>query len=421
MTKQLPSNNRYLVICNLLLVNMIFILLSLTLSPTAQAHGERSQEPFLRMRTIQWYDVKWSTENLAVNETMIVRGKFRVANNWPDTAAKPDVAFLNISLPGPVFVRTKALVNGVNMVNSTSFELGRDYEWEVHLKARHPGRWHVHAMLNVQGAGPIVGPGQYVEVTGDHADFINEVTTITGETINLDTYGLKTNIFWHALWGILAIIWLAYWLRKPLLFYRYRKVKAGEGNTLITKTNRIVAASILSLTLVITFIGYQWAENRWPETIALQSARSAVEPLPLSENKINVKLVKGIYRIPGRSMEMRLEVTNNSSQPIRLGEFTTATVRFINPTVGLMDADTENYPAHLLAKHGLTVTEDDFIPVDETRIIKVIAQDAAWETERLASLIYDPDSRFGGLLFFYDRQGTRYISSIGGILSPRFI
>ena len=26
---------------------------------TVSAHGERSQEPFLRMRTIQWYDLKW--------------------------------------------------------------------------------------------------------------------------------------------------------------------------------------------------------------------------------------------------------------------------------------------------------------------------------------------------------------------------
>ena len=26
---------------------------------TAWAHGERSQEPFLRMRSIQWYDMKW--------------------------------------------------------------------------------------------------------------------------------------------------------------------------------------------------------------------------------------------------------------------------------------------------------------------------------------------------------------------------
>jgi methane/ammonia monooxygenase subunit B len=416
LSRKLP-----LTMSQFLLINMVFVILALTLSPPVYAHGERSQEPFLRMRTIQWYDVKWSTENLAVNDTMVVKGKFRVASNWPDTAAKPDVAFLNISLPGPVFVRTKALINGVNMINSTSLELGRDYEWEVHLKARHPGRWHVHAMLNVQDAGPIVGPGQYVEVTGDHDDFVNEITTITGETINLDNYGLKTNIFWHSLWGVLAVIWLAYWLHKPLLFYRFRKVNEGHSEILITRTNKIVAAIMLGLSLMITFIGYQWAENRWPETIALQSASSPVEPLPQSEDKVKVKLVKGIYRLPGRSMEMRLEITNNTADPIRLGEFSTATVRFINPTVGLMDSDSANYPEHLLAKHGLTVSDDSYIAAGETRVMKVIAQDAAWETERLATLIYDPDSRFGGLLFFYDEQGNRYISSVGGVLSPRFI
>ena len=34
----------------------------------AMAHGERSQEPFLRMRTIQWYDMKWGPETTKVND-----------------------------------------------------------------------------------------------------------------------------------------------------------------------------------------------------------------------------------------------------------------------------------------------------------------------------------------------------------------
>lgn len=390
-----------------------------------QAHGERAQEPFLRMRTIQWYDVSWSTSQLAVNETLIVKGRFRVSKYWPDAIAKPDVAFLNISVPGPVFVRTGSFINGVNMMNSTSLERGRDYEWEVHLKARHPGRWHVHSLLNVKDAGPIIGPGKYIEITGKFSDFKNEITTITGKTIDLDSYGLSNNIRWHVVWAILALIWVGYWLSGwvsgPLLFKRYQLIKQGKADLLITKGNKRFAVIMLAASLSITFGSYQWAESQWPITIALQSSRAMVDPLPILKEQVKVKLIKGIYRVPGRAMDMKIEVTNNTDQLIRLGEFNTATVRFINPVVGLVDKTSEEYPEYLLARHGLTVSDNTPIKPGETRVIKIIAQDAAWVTERLSSLIYDPDSRFAGLLFFYDEENKRYISSVGGVLSPRFI
>ncbi|MEE9302849.1 MAG: bacterial ammonia monooxygenase, subunit AmoB, partial [Thiotrichaceae bacterium] len=384
------SENRLILIKKIVMPMMISILVCLSLSGSVLAHGERSQEPFLRMRTIQWYDVTWSKEKLEVNDEIIVSGRFRVSPYWPAAAAEPETAFLNISVPGPVFVRTGSFVNGVNMVNSTAFELGRDYEWEVHLKARRPGRWHVHTMLNVKDAGPIIGPGKFVEVTGDPADFINEVKSITGDVINLDDYGLKNNIFWHSLWAILGLVWLIYWFRRPVFFKRYREINAGRLDGLITRSDRIVATIMLVLSLSITFVGYKLAEYRWPTTLALQSARQNVEPLPVSEQKVDVKLVKGFYRIPGREMSLKLEVTNNTESPVRLGEFTTATVRFINHSVGFMDETAENYPEHLMAEAGLIIDDETPIAPGETRLIKIVAQDAAWETERLASLIYDP-------------------------------
>jgi methane/ammonia monooxygenase subunit B len=60
--------------------------LVIDISPVA-AHGERSQEPFLRMRTIQWYDVEWGEEAKGgkatkVNEVAIMKGKFHLAEDW---------------------------------------------------------------------------------------------------------------------------------------------------------------------------------------------------------------------------------------------------------------------------------------------------------------------------------------------------
>jgi methane/ammonia monooxygenase subunit B len=387
------------------------------------AHGEKAQEPFLRMRTAQWYDVEVTKNKVAVNEELMVRGKFRFSpdEHWPRAAAKPDTAFLNVSAAGPVFVRKGSFVNGVNMANSTTFELGRDYQFEVKLKASVPGRWHVHSMMNIEGAGPLVGPGEYVEVTGDHANFINEVTTLTGETVNLSDYGTSNNITWHLIWGAIAVAWLGYWLAKPLFFSRYRTVEAGEGDSLVTRKDRVVAAGALVVALGVTFAGYNMAESKHPVTLPLQSAHETVMPLPEPAGRPDVKLIKASYRVPGRAMNMTLEIKNHTDKPIRLGEFSTATVRFLNPEVGAMDEATKKYPRHLLADKGLTVSDNRPIQPGETRQVAVEAQDAAWEVERLASLIYDPDSRFGGLLFFYDSEGKRHLADVGGVLVPTFV
>ena len=65
-------------------------------TPTASAHGEKSQAAFMRMRTIHWYDLNWSKESVEVNEQVEISGKFYVFEGWPETVDVPEVAFLNI-------------------------------------------------------------------------------------------------------------------------------------------------------------------------------------------------------------------------------------------------------------------------------------------------------------------------------------
>ncbi len=43
-------------------------------APNAAAHGEKSQAAFMRMRTIHWYDLKWSKEVVKVNESVEITG-----------------------------------------------------------------------------------------------------------------------------------------------------------------------------------------------------------------------------------------------------------------------------------------------------------------------------------------------------------
>ena len=157
----------------------------------AHAHGERAQQANLRMRTVNWYDMQILPANAAVGDEVIISGRLRPSKYWPEHI--PGVGgrvFLNVGTSGPNFVRKASDIDGISMVQSTSLELGRDYSFAITLVARNPGRFHVHPILSVEGAGTMVGPGRWVEIGGSSADFVNEVETMFGRKVNLETFNL---------------------------------------------------------------------------------------------------------------------------------------------------------------------------------------------------------------------------------------
>ena len=388
-------------------------------TPTASAHGEKSQAAFMRMRTIHWFDLNWSKEEVPVNDTMTISGKFFVFSGWPETVDKPEISFLNIGIPGPVFIRAGSWIGGQLVPRSVSLELGETYEFKVLLKARRPGDWHVHTMLNVKGGGPIIGPGKWVTVTGSMGSFVNPVTTLTGETIDLETYNLSNTYFWHAAWYAVGLLWIAYWARKPLFIPRSIAVEAGKADTLITPADRKVTLAFAVGTIAIIAVSMASTNEKFPITTPLQAGLlRGIKSIQLPVPTVAVKVEDATYRVPGRAMQMTMTITNNGDSAIRLGEFNTAGVRFLDAAVA---QDETGYPDDLLAEEGLTVSDNSAIAPGQSRTVQVTASDAAWEVYRLADLIYDPDSRFAGLLFFYDAAGNRQLVTIDAPLIPTFI
>jgi methane/ammonia monooxygenase subunit B len=388
-------------------------------TPTASAHGEKSQAAFMRMRTIHWFDLNWSKEEVPVNDTMTISGKFFVFSGWPETVDKPEISFLNIGIPGPVFIRAGSWIGGQLVPRSVSLELGETYEFKVLLKARRPGDWHVHTMLNVKGGGPIIGPGKWVTVTGSMGSFVNPVTTLTGETIDLETYNLSNTYFWHAAWYAVGLIWVAYWARKPLFIPRSIAVEAGKADSLITPADKKVTLAFAVGTIAVIAATMASTNEKFPITTPLQAGLlRGIKSIQLPVPTVAVKVEDATYRVPGRAMQMTLTITNNGDSPVRLGEFNTAGVRFLDAAVA---QDETGYPDDLLAEEGLTVSDNSAIAPGQSRTVQVTASDAAWEVYRLADLIYDPDSRFAGLLFFYDAAGNRQLVTIDAPLIPTFI
>ncbi|SHE20338.1 bacterial ammonia monooxygenase, subunit AmoB [methanotrophic endosymbiont of Bathymodiolus puteoserpentis (Logatchev)] len=404
-------------------LSFVALLMALTsamfYTPTASAHGEKSQAAFMRMRTIHWFDLDWSKDEVAVNDTMTISGKFHVFAGWPETVDKPEVSFLNIGIPGPVFIRAGSWIGGQLVPRSVSLELGDTYEFKVLLKARRPGDWHVHTMMNVEGGGPIIGPGKWVTITGSMSEFVNPLTTLTGQTIDLEDYALDNVYFWHALWYSIGLAWLIFWIKRPMFIPRHIAVTSGKADTLISATDKKVAIGFAVGTLALLMYGMGSTNEKYPITTPLQAGlMRGIKPIEMPETSVAVKVEDATYRVPGRAMQMTLTITNNGDSAIRLGEFNTASVRFLDADVL---EDESGYPDDLLAEEGLTVSDNSPIAPGESRTVEVTASDAAWEVYRLADLIYDPDSRFAGLLFFFDEDGNRQMVMVDAPLIPSFI
>ena len=393
------------------------------LSEPAMAHGERSQEPYLRTRTVQYYDVHFDKKSVKVNEDFTLVGKFRLMEDWPDAVSLPETVFLSAYSPGPMITRVESYLNGLPARQSFSkLELGRDYEFKLVMKGRVPGRHHIHPLLSIKGSGPLVGPGQWIEVTGSKSDFVLPVTAMNGQKIdNLEFYGISRAMKWYGVWIALAAFWLLFWLVRPLLLPRWIVLQKGREDLLITPRDLTVGIVLGVVTVAITFGGYFYATKEYPYVVPLQAGTGKVDPLPKPKAEVDVKVIKATYDVPGRSMHITARMTNHSNEPLSVLEFSTANLRFVNlQAPGSDKAISADYPRDLVARDGLSLSDTKPLAPGETRDIKLEASDAMWEVERLVSFLTDVDSKFGGLLFFVDKASNRTLTEISGPILPTF-
>lgn len=384
----------------------------------AFAHGERSQEPFLRMRTVNWYDTEWVGKSTPVNGVTALKGKFHLSEDWPRAVVKPNRTFLNIGSPSSVFVRLSSKINGTPMFVAGPMEIGRDYEYEVTLKARLPGHHHIHPMFAVKDAGPIAGPGGWMDITGNYVDFKNEVKTLTGETFDSETKGTATGIMWHLFWAVVACAWVGFFAIRPMYLVRARVLAAYGDEILLDPIDRKVGIAFLVFTVTVVTVGYLNADAQYPVTVPLQAGEAKVKPMPIKPNPLVMEVTHAEYDVPGRALRMVIHATNNGTVPVTIGEFTTAGIRFTNKA-GASHLD-PNYPAELVAASGLTMDNEAPIQPGQTVDIKVESKDVLWEVQRLVDILHDPDQRFAGLVMSYTDAGERLVNPVWAPVLPVF-
>lgn len=394
-----------------------------TLSTAALAHGESAQEPYLRTRTAIFYDIVFDKTKVDVGEDFTVRGKFRLMEDWPDAVELPKTVYVSMVSPGPVVTRVNSWVNGEPARQSfADFKLGGEYEFEITMEGRVPGRHHIHPSLSVKGAGALVGPGMWIEVVDTGAPQKVALATITGVQIpDLANWGMRHVLVIQGVWLALGVVWLLWWVRRPLLLPRWAALKKDREDVLYSGRD-VLFAFVLGLVCVgFSIATYAYSSRQFPYIVPLQAGTLKTDPLPQALTGMKATVLHATYDVPGRSMKLKVELTNNESVPMTIGELTTANVRFLNQALPEAAAGIPaNYPQDLIAPSGLDVSDPSPLQPGETRVVDISASDAVWENERLVSFLTDVDSKFGALLFFYTPDGQREIVEVDGPIIPVF-
>jgi methane/ammonia monooxygenase subunit B len=399
--------NHYLNI--LILTSTVIIAIIVSSHLYASGIGERAQEAILRMRTAQFYDVRFSSNHLKVGEDLVVTGKVIILPIWPHELGFSGIGYINFFEPGPRLIRKETVVNGQPVFSSMIIKLGDTYDFKEVLTARRPGTWPVGVTMNIKDIGPIVGPSIKVTIDPSSSPFTNTIQTLTGQTINLENYGLSRAMGWSFLWVVLGIGWLYYWLILKPTAPRLGLAFLEKEDELVTKQDQRFGFLFLAIVLVLVFGGAFITSKQFPIVVPLQKTFVRIDPLPKEPTFVEAKVSKATYYVQQRSLDFDLIVTNKGNEKVYLRRFQTANVAFLNPA-----APDNQWPADSPEVNGgeLQITPNEPILPGETKQLHVKAQGAAWEVERLSTIYKESASRFGGLIFFGDAAGNRNIIAI---------
>ena len=336
------------------------IVSTLLFASPASAHGEKSQEAFLRMRTVGWTDVNFTGGRLENNETYVKQGEFvtlkgvgKLMDTWPDTlaAGQPEIGYINIATQGPAVMMVERTINGVSTPGRIEVDRGNFYSFEMKLMGRRPGRWHVHPSFAVKGAGTVLGPGQWINVERTSGGFTSPVTLYNGKTINMENYGLNMVWIFQILGFALGMVWILYWtagkrnpdgspkgwmggkrtVTNPAVTLSIPLNDDGVAVGLNTKRDHRAVNMMLVATTIFLLIGWIYQASAYPVKIPQQVVQFAPPETALDSAPQLAKVdpLLADYDPDSRALTMELNVTNISDSPITFAEYTTSTLTFI--------------------------------------------------------------------------------------------
>ena len=369
------------------------------------AHGEAADEPFLKVLTTAFYDVSISPTEVQVGQPVTVTGTVEVLKTWPFTMQDPKRAYLTTVVPGPVFAMKERTINGESAPHSIFVKKGGVYHFKMVLIARRPGNWHVHPGLAVEGTGTLVGPGEYVKITGDEAAFTFPITLQNGETVSLDTFGAQF-VWWYPFIGFLVgMAWMLWWTlahRTVTNLAVTLQVPLNDDAPdigLITPTDHKVCNVLAGVAVLVLAGG--WVYNVPPGTIRLPQQTVWLEPPDPKpdENLAEVAPLRATYDDPTGTLLLNAQIKNVSASPISVKQFALGMVNFVNgDEQALAKAGPRDFVDHL------EVEPNSPIAPGETRAVRLRMRSKLFGLERIVPT-HAPQQFIAGLLRFEKAEG----------------
>jgi methane/ammonia monooxygenase subunit B len=310
------------------------------------------------------------------------------------------------------------LVNGVEAPDSIFIKKGETYDFKMTLVGREPGSWHVHPTFAVEGAGTLIGPGQWITVK-DTGGFANNLTLLNGQTVNLETYGIGQLTIFHWLGFALGVVWMLYWTVPRIGGANHRTVSKlpvtlrvplntdGQDIGLITPRDHRAANWLLGATIVLLAIGWIYQAVSFPIKIPQQVFR--FEPPALQQPaSFSTVLPKDASYDPGTStVMMTVDVTNTGKSPATVAGFTTSSLTFVNAATA-----TAGTP------YVMSVSPATPIAPGQTQTVTLTLRDPVWRDARILD-VNRPRLEVAGQLILQDTSGAKNADTLLSSLTPK--
>jgi methane/ammonia monooxygenase subunit B len=408
----------------LLLVLVAAVLVTVVPATAASAHGEKSQEGFLRMRTVGWTDVHYSGDTVQQGQTVTVTGTVKIMDAWPSSLAKgqPNTCFMSMIAPGPTIVLKERTINGQSMPTRIDCTKGRVYDFSMTFAGRRVGRWHVHPAFAVKGAGTLIGPGAWINVRENPAGFTNEATLLGGKTVNLENYQLPFIWIWLTLTFIIGMVWMIYWT-VPKRTIPHLAVTSqiplntdGAAYGLVTKKDHRNSTIMMLATVVLLGAGWIYQLANFPVKIPQQIIQFAPAniPRPAPFVALEAGTGKAVYDADKKLVTLQVNATNNGQVPAQLTHFAVANLTWFNQAV---PAAKPSGPQAVDTSYPMTVQSDTIAPGATQQVMISMPSDIWIHQERLLP-IGESQLTVTGLLRFQTPNGDKTDVEVDEPLTP---
>ncbi len=401
-------------VCTLALAGLISV-------PRVFAHGEAADEPFLKNMTTAFFNVSISPTEIEVGEPIRITGSVKILEIWPHTLDTPEMASIIPVVPGPVFVLRERLVNGQASIGSFFAQKGGIYEFDMELLGKEPGDWHVHPGIAIQGTGTLLGPGEWVRVKPSATPLEFPVTLLSGETIELSTYGGQFVWWWSFAGFLLGVVWILYWtLNKRTVATLAVTIQLPVNDDapdigLITPRDHMWMNVIAGVTLVMLVVGWTYATTnapvRWPQQTDWFTPRF----ISSGEKMAEVHTNGATFDEASDTLEMKLQVTNVLDSEIQLKQLIVAMATFVN---GGEQEQAQAGPSDFVG--ALEVSPNGTVAPGETKDLTLTVTSTLFSQERLIPQ-NAPQQFLGGVLRFENAQGEHELVTVrSGVISTQF-